>query len=144
MRFHKSTHAVYRLEYHVVWTPRYRRKILEGPVREYLQKTLEHLDKLDDDIVVKKVNVQIDHIHMIIVIPPRVSVSSVVGFFKSQTAKLLKKGFSYLRFGIKGRGSIWSRGYCVTSVGVDEKFILHYVEHQEKIDKGLVQLSLGL
>lgn len=108
MRFSKSTHAVYHLEYHVVWTTRYRRKILVEGIRQYLTRVLENLDELDGDIEVKKVNVQVDHVHMIVVVPPRLSLASVIGFFKSQTAKHLKHKFSNLETGIFGRGSIWA------------------------------------
>lgn len=80
MRFRKSTHAVYNVQYHIVWTPRYRRKILVKGIKEYLEKVIMNLDELDEDIEVEKVNVQEDHVHIIMVIPPRVSVAQVVQF----------------------------------------------------------------
>src|SRR3989338_10563838 len=97
MRFRKSSHAVYKTEYHVVWTPRYRRKIFVRGVREYSQKLIAHLDELDADIEVIKVNAPLDHVHMVIVIPPRVSVAEVIQFIKSQSGKLLKARFPFLR-----------------------------------------------
>ena len=72
MRFRKSTHAIYNTQYHIVWTPRYRRKLLVKGVQEYLEKLLLNMDGLDEDIEVRKVNVQEDHVHIVIVIPPRV------------------------------------------------------------------------
>lgn len=87
MRFRKSSHAVYKTEYHVVWTPRYRRKIFVRGVREYTEKLIAHFDELDADIEVVKVNAPLDHVHMVIVIPPRVSVASVIQFIKSQSGK---------------------------------------------------------
>jgi len=143
MRFRKSTHAIYNLQYHIVWTPRYRRKILVKGVKEYLEKIVMQLEGLEEDIEVKKVNVQEDHMHVIIVIPPRVSIARVVQFMKSQTGKLLKERFKFINKAIYGRGGIWSRGYCVSSVGLNEKAIMDYVEHQAKEDKGQLKLELG-
>lgn len=98
------------------------------------------LEELDGDIEVKKVNVHVDHVHMVIVIPPRVSVASVVQYIKSATGKKLKDKFDFMK-AIYGRGGIWSRGYCVSTVGLNEQAIMAYVEHQEKEDKGQLKLN---
>ena len=142
MRFRKSTHAIYKTEYHIVWTPRYRRKIFVRGVREYAQKLIAHLDSLDPDIEVLKVNAPLDHIHLVIVIPPRVSVADTVQFLKSQTGKLLKARFPFLQKTFYGREGILSRGYCVSTIGLNEKEILAYVTHQEKEDWGQLKLDL--
>lgn len=142
MRFRKSTHAVYKTEYHIVWTPRYRRKLFVDGVKQYAERIFQHIDGLDEDIEVIKVNVQPDHIHVVMVIPPRVSVAQVIQFVKSRTAKILKAKFSFMRQAIWGREGIWSRGYCVSTVGLSEKEILAYVEYQEKEDKGQLKLDL--
>src|SRR3989344_695441 len=83
---------------------------------------------------VLKVNAPLDHIHLVIVIPPRVSVADTVQFLKSQTGKLLKARFPFLQKTFYGREGIWSRGYCVSTIGLNEKEILAYVTHQEKED----------
>ena len=142
MRFRKSTHAIYKTEYHVVWTPRYRRKIFIPGVRQYAQKLLKSLDGLDPDIEVLKVNIPLDHVHMVIVIPPRVSVADAIQFIKSQSGKLLKAKFTFLEKVMWGRSGIWSRGYCVSTVGLNEKEILAYVAHQDKEDRGQLKLDL--
>lgn len=142
MRFRKSSHAIYKTEYHVVWTPRYRRKIFVPGVRQYAQKLLKDLDGLDPDIEVLKVNVPLDHVHMVIVIPPRVSVADTIQFMKSQSGKLLKAKFPFLEKVMWGRSGIWSRGYCVSTVGLNEKEILAYVAHQDKEDRGQLKLDL--
>ena len=142
MRFRKSTHAVYKTEYHIVWTPRYRKKLFVGGVKQYAEGILGHLEGLEEDIEVIKVNVQVDHIHIIMVIPPRVSVARAVQFMKSRTAKMLKDKFPYMGREIWVREGIWSRGYCVSTIGLNEKQILAYVEHQEKEDKGQLELEL--
>jgi putative transposase len=112
-------------------------------VKEYAENLLGHLDTLTEDIEVLRVNVQIDHVHLVLVIPPRVSVASVIQFMKSQSAKILKEKFSFMQKAIYGRGGIWSRGYCVSTVGLDEKAILAYVEHQQHEDTGQLKLDLG-
>ncbi len=84
---------------------------------------------------------------MVIVIPPRYAVARVVQYIKSQSAKALKAKFPFLQKAYFSRGGIWSRGYCVSCIGLDEKEILapacggRYVEHQEKEDKGQLQLT---
>lgn len=142
MRFRKSVHAVYKTEYHVVWTPRYRRNIFVPGLKQYAEKLLRHLDGLHDDIEVIKLNVQKDHVHLVLVIPPRVSVAEVVQYMKSRSSKELKARFPFLQRVFWGREGIWSRGYCVSTVGLNEKEILAYVEHQTKEDKGQLKLDL--
>ncbi len=142
MRFCKSNHALYKTEYHVVWTPRYRRKIFVPGVRQYAQKLLKSLDGLDPDIEVLLVNAPLDHVHMVIVIPPRISVADAIQFMKSQSGKLLKARFPFLEDVMWGRSGIWSRGYCVSTVGLNEKEILAYVAHQDKEDRGQLKFDL--
>ena len=79
MRFRKGAHTIYKTEYHLVWIPRYRRKIFVKGVKEYTAKTLAHIP----DLEVIKLSVQIDHVHMVIVIPPRIAVADVVQNIKS-------------------------------------------------------------
>ena len=142
MRFRKSAHATYKTEYHVVWTPRYRRKIFVKGVKEYADNLFTYFPNLHQDIEVIKVNVRIDHIHIVLVIPPRIAVAEVVQFLKSQSGSLLKAKFTFLNKIFWGRTGIWSRGYCVSTVGLNEKQILAYVTHQEKEDKGQLQFDL--
>jgi putative transposase len=78
---------------------------------------------------------------MVVVIPPKYAVARVVQYIKSQSAKALKVEFPFLQKAYFAREGIWSRGYCVSCIGLDEKEILAYVEHQEKEDKGQLQLS---
>lgn len=142
MRFRKSSHAVYKTEYHIVWTPRYRRKIFVHGVRTYTEKLIGHLEGLDPDIEVVKVNAPLDHVHMVVVIPPRASVAEVIQFIKSQTGKLLKARFPFLQKVYYGKEGIWSRGYCVSTVGLNEKEILAYVSYQDREDRGQLKLDL--
>jgi putative transposase len=142
MRFRKGAHCVFHTEYHIVWTPRYRRRIFVKGVDRYLKNVLENLEGLEGDIEVIRVNVQRDHVHLVTIIPPRLSVASVIQFMKSQSAKKLRERFEFIGKAI-GRGGMWSRGYCVSTIGMNEKAILKYVEHQEKEDKAQITLELG-
>ena len=140
MKFRKNAHAIYKTEYHLVWIPRYRRNVFVKGVKEYAEKLFSHIPELDPDIEVVKLNIQVDHVHMLMVIPPKCAVARVVQYIKSQSAKALKAKFTFLRKAYFSREGIWSRGYCVSCIGLDEKEILAYIEHQEKEDKGQLQL----
>jgi putative transposase len=134
---------VYNTEYHIVLTPRYRREIFVTGVKQYLEKVLMHLDGIDADIEVIQANVQLDHVHMVAIIPPRLAVASVIQFIKSTTGKLMPERFPSIKKAIRN-GGIWSRGYCVSTVGLNEKAIIDYVKHQDHDDRGAIQLDLGL
>jgi putative transposase len=136
MRYCKSAHAIYKTEYHLVWIPRYRRKIFVKGVKEYVVKTLSHIPEHDPGIEVIKLSVQLDHIHLVIVVPPRIAVADVVQFIKTHSVKGLKAKFPSLRKTYASKEGIWSRGYCVSCIGLNEKEILAYVKYQEKEDKG--------
>ena len=84
MRFRKSAHAVYKAEYYPVWIPRYRRKIFAKGVKEYTEKILLHIPELYPDIEVVRLNVQEDHVHMVVVIPPRIAVADAIQLIKAQ------------------------------------------------------------
>jgi len=96
-------------------------------VREFTAKLLSQIPELDPDIEVVKLNVQVDHVHMVVVIPPKYAVARVVQYMKSQSAKALKAKFPFLRKVYFSREGLWSRGYCVSCIGLDEKEILAYV-----------------
>jgi putative transposase len=88
-----SGHSVYRTEYHVVWIPKYRRKILNSGVKEYLNKLWPKILKGIPGVEILGQNIQVDHIHTIIIIPPKYSVSDVIGTIKGQSASKLRKKF---------------------------------------------------
>ena len=95
MRFRKSAHAIYKTEYHLVWIPRYRRKVFVKGVKEYTEKILSNISELYPDIEVIKLSVQEDHVHMVVVIPPRIAVANAIQYIKTQSAKKLKVKFPH-------------------------------------------------
>jgi putative transposase len=118
--------------------------VLVQGVKQYLESMIKHLDHLDEDIEVITVNVQTDHVHLVVIIPPRLSVASVVQFIKTNTAKRLRQKFNYLEKTYVGQQGLWSRGYCVSTIGYAARAIINYVKYQEKEDKGQLQLDFGI
>jgi len=118
------------------------KNLCEG-VKEYTEKILSYIPEFYPDIEVVKLNVQEDHVHMVVVIPLRIAVADAIQFIKTQSAKKLKAKFPFMQKTYARKGGIWSRGYCVSRIGLNEKEILAYVKHQEKEDKGQLQLTLS-
>lgn len=142
MEVRRQAHAFYRCEYHIVITTRYRRKIFKGGVKPYLKLKLVEIRKYYPDIQFIKTGIQSDHVHMVMVIPPKYSVSTVVQKIKQNTAKALRDKFEFLKYVFYGRGGIWSIGYFVSTIGLDEKTVQDYVERQEREDLGRAKLAL--
>lgn len=110
-------------------------------MKKYAEEVLKHIDKLAGDIEVIEVSVQPDHIHMVIVIPPRIAVASVVQYIKTASGGLLKRKFPYMNRLVWGRSGIWSVGYFVSTVGINESVILNYVRTQDEDDRGQQQFD---
>jgi len=142
MEIKRQAHCVYRCMYHMVWIPRYRYKVLVKGVDEYLVKRMEEIRKIYPEIEYVQRNIQPDHIHLVLSFPPKYSIAKVVQIIKSNTGKAMWEKFDFLRKRYYGRGGIWSAGYFVSTVGLDEKLIEKYVRYQEKEDLGQAKLAL--
>ncbi len=99
--------------------------------------------KYHPDIEYKEINHEKDHIHVLVSIPPKMSVGQVVGKMKSNTAREMKKKYEFLKKIYWGAESIWSKGYFVSTVGINEQIIRKYIEHQGKEDSGQAKLELA-
>jgi putative transposase len=141
--FRRNAHCVFRCDYHVVWATKYRRAVLVEGVLAYLKESIKALPKHHPDLIIKEINGEVDHIHILIAIPPQRSVGSVVRIIKASTAKDLNDKFPFLRKVYWGTRSIWSSGYFVTTVGADEQVIRRYIENQGQEDAGQAQLDLS-
>jgi putative transposase len=130
------------MEYHIVWIPKYRRRILNPVVRGYLSKLFPKVMRSLPGCEIIQQSVMSDHIHLVMVIPPRYSLSDVIGHIKQFTASKLKEKFAWLGKVYWKERVVWSPGYFVSTVGVDEQKILAYVEWQERQDSGQAQLEL--
>ena len=129
-----TSHGSYRHQYHIVWIPKYRRRILKGEIKQLTEKSLIEITQYHPDVHVVKMNVREDHVHLVMEIPPRYAVSEIVGKMKQNSSRKIGKK-------VKGE-VVWSPGFFSSTVGLDEKAVMKYVEHQEKVDRGEYQLKL--
>jgi putative transposase len=129
-KWKKLAHVVYQCSYHIVWTPKYRYRILEGDVAKAVEEKIRTICEWKD-IEVLELSVMKDHVHMVATIPPRESISEVMGILKGKTAIALFKGIPGLKKKPYWGNHFWSRGYCVTTIGMDEEKIRRYVKYQE-------------
>lgn len=88
-----------------------------------------------------ELSVQAEHVHMVAVIPPRYSVSKVVEILKSRSTKIIRKKFEWLNNVYYGTPALWSKGYFVSTVGINETTIRNYVKHQQNLDSGQAKLE---
>ena len=142
MKYFRQAHVVYHTQYHVVWIPRFRRKWMNKGIARFLTLKLDEVRKWYPDLYFQERNIQPDHIHLLIVIPPRWSVSKAVNILKSNTSKALKSEFPFLTKLYADGGGIWSVGYFVSTVGINEAIIRRYIKMQEKEDSGQAKLAL--
>ncbi len=144
MEYVKTAHSIYYLKYHIVWVCKYRRRILNPGVCNYFRKILPKLLRSMPGVEVESIGFDHDHLHMVMIIPPKYAISDVVGSLKSQSAAILRKTFSFLSKVYWKENIVWSPGYFISSVGTNEEVIKNYVEHQGKEDSGQLQLRLKL
>ena len=133
-KFKKLSHTIYQCTYHTVWCPKYRFRILEGEVAKHIEASLRSICEWKG-IEILEINIQKDHVHMIMDIPPKISVSEAMGILKGKTAIKLFKSFSNMKRKPYWGNHFWSRGYCVSTIGLDEEKIRKYVKHQEEKEK---------
>ena len=130
MEIRLSGHGAYRTEYHIVWIPKYRRHILNPGVKGYLARLFPKALRNMPGCEIVSHSMQIDHVHMVMVIPPKYSVSEVMGRLKGQTASRLRKKFGWLKKIYWKENIVRSPGYFVSTVGINEEKIIRYVEWQ--------------
>jgi len=133
-RFKKLSHSLYECKYHIVFCPKYRYRIFGEEIGQYAHQQITQLLRQKELVEVLELNVQSDHIHLIVSIPPKYAVSKVMGYLKGKMAlKLFERS---PRLGRKYWGRhVWAGGYCVSTVGIDEEQIGQYVRWQEKKER---------
>ena len=137
----KQGHSVYYTRYHLVIATKYRRKILKDGFGEYLKKLVIGIGRQIPEIEIVEINTDKDHIHMLLSIPPKLSISEVVKEIKAKTGLHMRRKFPFLDKVYWGKGGIWSRGYFVSTVGISEATIKKYIEMQGKEDSGQALLE---
>ena len=134
------SHTVWDCKYHVVWIPKYRRKVLYVQLRKYLGQVFKELTMQKESRVVEG-HLMSDHVHMLISIPPKYAVAQVVGFIKGKSAIHIARTYGGRKKNFTGE-KFWARGYFVSAVGRDERTICEYIRKQEAEDRRLEQLNM--
>jgi putative transposase len=142
-RFRRLSHTIYECKYHLVFCPKYRRPILKDEIREYVRGEIGNLLRQKEGIEIIEMNVQSDHIHLIVWIPPKYAVSAVMGYLKGKLAIRLWQKYERLGKQFWGR-HLWGRGYCVSTIGIDEQRIREYEQWQEKKEQEIEKLQGNL
>ncbi|GAB3374021.1 IS200/IS605 family transposase [Azotobacter armeniacus] len=143
MRDYQSlAHTKWDCKYHVVFIPKRRKKAILGAIRKHLGELLHELARQRECRIVEG-HLMPDHVHMCISIPPKHSVSYVVGYIKGKSAISIARRFMGKAKNFTGE-NFWARGYFVSTVGLDEEVVRAYIRNQEKKDEQYDQLKFGL
>ncbi len=133
-KYKKLSHVVYKCDYHIVWVPKYRFRIMTGVVKDLIEQDIKLLCEWKN-CEIEEMNIQQDHIHLIVSIPPRVSVSEFMGIIKGKLAIKLFKSYPQLKKKPYWGNHFWARGYFVNTIGINEEMIKRYVKHQEEEER---------
>ena len=128
-----QAHVKWDCKYHVVIVPKCRRRKFYGSLRVEIRKILHELFR-QKEIELVKGNALPDHIHLLLSVPPKYSIANTVGFLKGKSAIRINRDLGKVKGSLYGR-AFWSRGYCVSTVGLDEAMIKKYIQNQEKHDR---------
>jgi putative transposase len=133
-------HTKWDCKYHVVFIPKYRRKVLYEELRRHLGPVFRTLTEQKESRV-EEGHLMADHVHMLLSIPPKYAVAQVVGYIKGKSAIHVARTFMERKRNFVGQ-HFWARGYFFSTVGRDEELIRRYIRHQEIEDKRIDQLRL--
>ena len=140
--YQSLAHTKWDCKYHVVFIPKKRKKAIFGAIRKHLGKILHELPDQKECKILEG-HLMTDHVHMCISIPPKYSVSNVVGYIKGKSAISIARRFMGKSRNFGGE-SFWARGYFVSTVGLDEETVRAYIREQEKEDEHHDQRRLGM
>ena len=134
------SHSTYRCQYHIVFAPKYRRKVIYGKLREDIGQILRKLCE-QKGVEILEANAMPDHIHMLVSIPPHLSISQFMGYIKGKSTLMIFDRHANLKYKYGSR-HFWCRGYYVDTVGRNEKVIREYIKNQTEEDYMQDQMSL--
>lgn len=129
-RFKKLSHTIWHCQYHIVWVPKYRLRILDGEVGQEVSDCIRAFSE-QKSCGIDELNVQKDHVHVVVMVPPKISISEYMGIVKGRTAIRVFNKFRTLKKKPYWGNHFWARGYCVDTVGLDADKIRRYVKYQE-------------
>ncbi|MEZ5362987.1 MAG: IS200/IS605 family transposase [Bryobacterales bacterium] len=139
--YESLSHTKWEYKYHVIFIPKYRRKVLHGRLRQYLGEPLRRLAEQRQSRI-EEGHLMMDHVHMMIAIPPKYAVSQVVGNIKGKSAIHIARTHGERKRNFVGHQHFWARGYFVSTVGRDEAVIREYIRRQEAEDRRIDQPNL--
>jgi len=128
-----QTHVKWECKYHVVVVPKYRSRKVFGRVRKELGTILKDLCR-QKGVELVEGKAAMDHVHMLLSVPPKYSIAMMIGFLKGKSAIRVHRELLKTQGTLFGR-AFWSRGYCVSTVGLDEAMIKRYIQNQEKVER---------
>ena len=133
-RFRKLSQTIWHCQYHIVWVPKYRFRILNGKVADEVENCIRAFsEQLGCEII--ELTIQIDHVHLIVMVPPKVSISGYAGTVKGRTAIRVFNRFRKLKEKPYWGNHFWARGYCVDTIGLDSEMVRKYVKYQEQKER---------
>ena len=133
-QFKRLTHSLYECKYHIVFCPKYRHRIFRDEIASFTEQQIRELCRRKDHVEVMELNIQADHIHLVVSIAPKYAVSEFMGYLKGKLALRLFHQYEQLGKRFWGR-HLWATGYCVSTIGLDEDKVRKYVQWQEKQEK---------
>ena len=133
-------HTKWMCKYHIVFTPKYRRKMIYNQYREDVREIIKQLCSYKG-VEILGGNVMSDHVHILVSIPPKMSVSSFMGYLKGKSTLMMFDRHANLKYKF-GNRHFWSEGYYVSTVGLNEAVIKKYIQDQEKYDIAMDKLSV--
>ncbi len=125
--YNKLSHTIYKCQYHLIFCPKYRYKVLENKAGVLVRNQIYKLYSYKDGVMAETINIQPDHVHLVLSIPPKYCVSEIMGYLKGKIARKLFQEQEELSKQYWGK-HIWSRGYCVSTIGLEEDQIKKYVK----------------
>lgn len=135
-----QAHVKWECKYHVVILPKYRRKALYGKIRRDIGQIIRQLCR-QKAIGLVEGKAMSDHIHLLLSVPPRYSLAMTMGYLKGKSAIRIHRELLRIKGTLFGR-SFWARGYCVSTVGLDEAVIRRYIQEQEQLQRDQTQGEL--
>lgn len=134
------SHTKWMCKYHIVFTPKYRRKVLYNQIRDDIGKILRRLCEYKGVEIIEG-HLMPDHVHMLVSIPPKIAVSSFMGYLKGKSSLMVFDRHANLKHEF-GNRKFWAEGHCVSTVGLNEATIAKYIREQESADIALDRLSV--
>jgi putative transposase len=142
MAIKRASHAVYDTRYHIVWAPKYRKWVLRGDVRDFVEQCFKEI-AMSHDFEIEELEIVEDHVHVFLGFPPKYSISDVVKSLKGSSARAIFKRYPEVKVELWG-GEFWEDGYFARTVGdkVTKDIIKKYIKYHKHQEKTLEQLEL--